>query len=169
MDEATFTRLAMCWRDSAMRSCKACGGDSMLADDVAQDVLVKLWSMHDELERYDSVERLAAVMARHLTIDNHRSRHLVALTDDTARTLLASTANPQEQLETLDDEAWLKRRMQQLPSLQHSVLRLRQVEHRTYAEIAALLGIEESSARTLLSRARKTLLDEFKRKQRNEK
>jgi len=158
----------MQWRNSAMQSCKAHGGDNVLADDVAQDVLIKLWSMRDELDRYDNVDRLAAVMARHLTIDNHRKRHLVTLTDGIASTQSVAAASPQDQLETLDNEAWLQRRLQQLPTLQHSVLRLRQVEHRTYAEIAALLGIEESSARSLLSRARKTLFEEFKRKQRHE-
>jgi DNA-directed RNA polymerase specialized sigma24 family protein len=37
---------------------------------------------------------------------------------------------------------------------------MRQVEHRSYDEIAALLGIEESSAKVLLSRARKWLLEQ---------
>jgi len=168
MDEATFTRQAMQWRNSAMRSCQACGGDSMLADDVAQDVLLKLWNMHEELDRYDNIENLVVVMARRLTIDNFRNRHPEDSTDEIWHGLKAANASPQEQLETLDNEAWLQQRLRQLPSLQHSILQLRQVEHRRYDEIAALLGITEASARTLLSRARKKLLEEFKRKQHHE-
>ena len=39
---------------------------------------------------------------------------------------------------------------------------MRQVERREYCEIARLLGIEEASARVLLARARKKLLQQFK-------
>ena len=38
---------------------------------------------------------------------------------------------------------------------------MRQVEKREYGEIARLLGIEETSARVLLARARKKLLEQF--------
>lgn len=164
MDEATFTQHAMQWRDTALRTCRAYCGDSEVADDVAQDVLMKLWMMRDELDRYQHVDRLVAVMARHLAVDNHRRQRQVTLTDAAERTMTAGTDSPIDRLESLENEAWLKRRLDRLPSLQQSVLHMRQVEHRTYAEIAALLGVEQSSARTLLSRARKTLLEEFKRK-----
>ena len=59
-----------------------------------------------------------------------------------------------------EEERWIKQRMAELPPRQHTVLVMRQVEHRTYEEIASLLGIEASSAKVLLSRARKWLLEQ---------
>ena len=44
---------------------------------------------------------------------------------------------------------------------------LRQVEGRSYEEIAALLGIEPTSARVILSRARKWLLKQYKEREQN--
>lgn len=39
--------------------------DGDLADDVAQDTLLKLWTMRERLDSYNSVEALAMVIARH--------------------------------------------------------------------------------------------------------
>ena len=41
---------------------------------------------------------------------------------------------------------------------------MRQVEHRSNAEIARLLGIGEASVSTLLARARHKMLEEIRRK-----
>ena len=64
--------------------------------------------------------------------------------------------------ETIDE--WLQQRLSQLPSTQHAVLYMRQVEHRSSVEISRLLGVSEASVRTLLSRARRKLLEEIKKR-----
>ena len=47
---------------------------------------------------------------------------------------------------------------------QRAIETMRQVEHRSCQEIAQLLGISDASVRTLLSRARRTLFEEIKKR-----
>jgi len=44
------------------------------AEDIAQDTMLRLWTMRDELKRYRSVEALAVSVARHLCIDSLKRR-----------------------------------------------------------------------------------------------
>ena len=44
--------------------------DDADAEDIAQEVVLKLWVMHDRLDEYRSMEALAVVMARRLSL-NH--------------------------------------------------------------------------------------------------
>ena len=73
------------------------------------------------------------------------------------------TPGPQEQLENTDNEEWLDERLKSLPETWQAILYMRQVERRSSNEIASLLGIKETSVRTLLARARKRLFDELQK------
>ena len=70
--------------------------------------------------------------------------------------------------EVADDERWLEQRMQALPSTEYQVLHLRQVERKTDQQIAAILGIGIASVPTLLSRARRKLMQAMLARQRKE-
>ena len=159
MEQSEFERMAQQWRHWARETGLTFGATADEAEDIAQDTLLKLWAMRHELERYRSVESLAAVVARNLTIDLHRSRRTVRL-DDTSIHLSVSDKMADTDIISREEGRWLRQRLAQLPSRQHTVLVMRQVEHRSYEEIAALLGIGVSSAKVLLSRARKWLLEQ---------
>jgi RNA polymerase sigma-70 factor (ECF subfamily) len=78
--------------------------------------------------------------------------------------IVSLTTSPQEMLEMQEDDKWLSEKLQQLPTTQRTLLYMRQVERRSHEEIATLLGIETTSVSTLLARARRTLLEEIKRR-----
>lgn len=159
MEQSEFEQMAQQWRQRAYETGVAFGVTADEAEDIAQDTLLKLWAMRHELERYRSVESLAVVVARNLTIDLHRSRRTVRL-DDAPIHLSVSDKMADSDVISQEEERWLKERLSQLPPRQHTVLVMRQVEHRSYEEIASLLGITPSSAKVLLSRARKWLLEQ---------
>lgn len=159
MEQSEFEQMAQQWRQRAYETGVAFGVTADEAEDIAQDTLLKLWAMRHELERYRSVESLAVVVARNLTIDLHRSRRTVRL-DDAPIHLSFSDKMADSDVISREEERWLKERLSQLPPRQHTVLVMRQVEHRSYEEIASLLGITPSSAKVLLSRARKWLLEQ---------
>ena len=161
MDRIAFEQQARSWRKKALGVNLSNGAGRDEAEDIAQDVMLRLWQMHDELERYDSVEALAALMAKHLLRNRQRRRKTETL-DETI--VVSLSTSPHEQLEMKEDDEWLSRKLQQLPTTQRSLLYMRQVERRSHEEIARLLGIEITSVSTLLSRARRTLLEEIKRR-----
>lgn len=116
------------------------------AEDVVQDILLRMWQM-----RYTLVmptDRLAKVLVRNRCIDLLRQRHSQeAQTDDM----------PQE--EQGDDERMelMMRAIDALPEMQQTVLRLRHMEGMEMRDIAELIGTSEVAVRKTLSRARQTL------------
>ena len=161
MERSAFEQMARTWREKALNVSRHYGAGKDEAEDIAQDVMLRLWQMHDELEQYRSVEALVSLMARH-QLRNHQRRKPSEALDETM--IVSLTTSPQEMLEMQEDDKWLSEKLQQLPTTQRTLLYMRQVERRSHEEIATLLGIETTSVSTLLARARRTLLEEIKRR-----
>ena len=153
--------MARTWREKALSVCRHYGAGNDEAEDIAQDVMLRLWQMHDELDQYRSVEALVSLMARH-QLRNHQRRKPSEALDEAM--IVSLTTSPHEELEIRENEEWLLSKLQQLPTTQRTLLYMRQVERKSHEEIAILLGIEVTSVSTLLARARRTLLEEIKRR-----
>ena len=154
MDRIAFEQQARTWRQKALSVCIGYGAGKDEAEDIAQDVMLRLWQMHDELEQYRSIEAIVALMARHM-LRNHPLDEAM---------IISLNTSPLDELEMKEDDVWLTKRLQQLPTTQRTLLYMRQVERRSHEEIAQMLGIETTSVSTLLARARRTLLEEIKRR-----
>ena len=161
MDRSSFEHQARSWREKALEVSLHYGAGKDEAEDIAQDVMLRLWQMHDELERYRSVEAIVTLMAKHM-LRNHQRRKPSEALDEAM--IVSLNTSPHEELETKENEEWFSARLQQLPTTQRTLLYMRQVERRTHEEIASLLGIEITSVSTLLARARRSLLEEIKRR-----
>ena len=146
--------MARTWREKALSVSRHYGAGIEEAEDIAQDVMLRLWQMHNELEQYRSVEAIVSLMARHL-LRNHQRRKPSEVLDEAM--IVSLTTSPQEILEMKEDDKWLSAKLQQLPTTQRTLLYI-------HEEIATLLGIETTSVSTLLARARRTLLEEIKRR-----
>ena len=161
MERSAFEQKARTWREKALEVSMHYGAGKDEAEDIAQDVMLRLWQMHEELERFRSVEAIVALMAKHL-IRNHQRRKPSEVLDEAM--IVSMNTSPHEVLETKENEEWLSAKLQQLPTTQRTLLYMRQVERKSHEEIAILLGIEVTSVSTLLARARRTLLEEIKRR-----
>ena len=161
MEKSAFEQKARTWREKALEVSMHYGAGKDEAEDIAQDVMLRLWQMHEELERFRSVEAIVALMAKHL-IRNHQRRKPSEVLDEAM--IVSMNTSPHEVLETKENEEWLSAKLQQLPTTQRTLLYMRQVERKSHEEIAILLGIEVTSVSTLLARARRTLLEEMKRR-----
>ena len=161
MERSAFEQDARSWRQKALEVSRHYGAGAEEAEDIAQDVMLRLWQMHDELDRYDSVEALVALMAKH-QLRNHQRRKPSETLDEAI--VVSLNTSPHEELESKENDEWLSAKLQQLPTTQRTLLYMRQVERRSHEEIARLLGIEITSVSTLLARARRTLLEEIKRR-----
>jgi RNA polymerase sigma-70 factor (ECF subfamily) len=161
MERSAFEQQARTWRKKALGVSLSNGAGKDEAEDIAQDVMLRLWQMRDELDRYNSVEALVALMARHL-LRNHQRRRQPDILDEAV--IISLNTSPHDMLEMKEDDEWLTKKLQQLPTTQRTLLYMRQVERRSHEEIAQLLGIEITSVSTLLARARRTLLEEIRRR-----
>ena len=164
MEEKEFIHIAKELRERAYVASQRMGADDALAEDVAQEVMLRLWQMHESLE-VKRLGNMASIMARNLTIDQRRSVHAVSIEEEHVSSFV-DTSEPMQRLEESENEKWLRQKLKQLPRTQQTILHLRQVERLTHREIAERLGLQETSISTLLARARKSLLEEIKKKQR---
>ena len=132
------------------------------AEDIAQDVMLKLWNLHEQLNDAAHLKASAAITTKRVCIDRWRTAHQHA---EIANTMpLIDEDSLHDQLEYTELEHWIAEQIDSLPSTAGMVLRMRQLEHRELGEIADILGIRQTSVSTLLSRARNELLTKLKRR-----
>ena len=132
------------------------------AEDIAQDVMLRLWSLHEQFTNAAHLKASATITARHLCIDRWRTAHQHKEIDNAIP--IADENTLYDRLEYTELEQWLVEQIDHLPSTSATVLRMRQLEHREVGEIADILGIRPGSVSTLLSRARNELLNKLKRR-----
>ena len=133
------------------------------AEDVIQEVLLKLWFLRDRLDHYRSVDSLAVVITKHLCINRRRGRHLetVGLEEGTG---ILEEDTPEQELVREERMQELMALIATLPDLQQAILRMKHVEGFEVEEIARLTGSNPVAVRTNLSRARKKVREQFLKK-----
>lgn len=165
MEQAEFEHIATRIRQRAISTALAFSANSDEAEDIAQEVILKLWTLHAEINSATHAEKLASCMAHNHAIDNHRRRHTIPL--DMSRSIVDyQTSSPDIELEDKDNMAWLEKRLATLPSTEYQILYLRQVDRKSHEEIARILGVEKASVYTILSRARTKMLNEIRKRTR---
>lgn len=137
------------------------GAGADMAEDVAQDTLLRLWARRDTLDSYRSIEALAMVMARNRTLDLLRATQTGRLTSIDGIDSPDTHPNPHESLEADEAESRMRDILRSLPSAQQALIRMRHTEGMEIDEIAALTGSSPGAIRTALSRARRHIKDLF--------
>ena len=130
-------------------------GSDEEAEDVVQDAMLRLWQLRDEPIR--NVRGFARVVVRNLSLSKVRQRRV---TVDIAR---ADIANDNESESARNEQ--IDRMMElvdALPTMQQTVLRMRHMQEMTMADIASLIGTSEAAVRQSLSRARRSIIEQFK-------
>ena len=130
------------------------------AEDVVQEIFLKLWSMRERLEKYDSVEALAMQMTKHLSLDKIKSRK-PQRNELEMLNAISEMRNPAEEIEERDAIKLIRRLVEQLPYLQKTIIKMKDIEGYELAEIAEITGSQIEAVRTNLSRARKKIKEQF--------
>ena len=130
-------------------------GSDEEAEDVVQDAMLRLWQLRDEPIR--NVRGFARVVVRNLSLSKVRQRRV---TVDIAR---ADIANDDESESAKNEQIdRMMKLVDALPTMQQTVLRMRHMQEMTMADIASLIGTSEAAVRQSLSRARRSIIEQFK-------
>ena len=159
MTTAEFEILAHSLRSRLVKEARRIVGGAPEAEDVAQDTLLKLWTLREGLGQYRSVEALAVLIARRMALNVLRRGHgsePVELAD-----VAASVPSAEDVLIGRQTVEYVDRVLSSLPDSQQTLLRLRHIEGYDNASIAALIGSTEGAVRTALSRARRSVAKVF--------
>jgi len=130
------------------------------AEDVVQEVMLRLWYKRKELNKYDSVKALSVEITKNLCLNRLKvaQRKMENVEDVVIESELPS---PDAQLEQKDDVRYVLKIIDRLPELQQTILRMRHIDGFEIDEIAALTGSRPEAVRMNLSRARKRVKEIF--------
>jgi len=136
--------------------------DQMAAEDVVQEVFLKLWNMNARLSEYKSIDALATAMVRNSCIDQLRKSKFIETEAGNIHILKeADDPSPQEALERSETMLILDRIIGMLPDNYRELVRLKDIEGLSYEEISEKTKLNINSLRVNLSRARKFIRNEF--------
>lgn len=135
------------------------------AEDVVQETMIRVWNRRDEWEQIESMEAFCLTICRNLSLDKLRRM------DNHAETLSASHdpqdnsygANPEEQIVLRDRVMMVRRLIEQLPEKQRSCVQLRDIEGKSYKDIATIMNISEEQVKVNIFRARQTIKEQFQK------
>ena len=125
------------------------------SEDVAQDILLKLWDRRERLATVDNVEAFVMRATRNLALDRKRNAHWRTTDTEALFALSGDGIAPDTRVEQREAVDAVLSCMDALPELQRAILHLREVDELTYDEIATALEIPVAQVKVYLHRARK--------------
>lgn len=163
MHRMEFEKFVVSIRPLLVNRANAVIGDANSADDIVQDCLLKLWTMRDALDEYDSPEALAMTITHRLALNAIRKQHDMCELQDAA--IAEKTISPEEAIIRKERGQEVNEVLAMLPDSQKALITMRHIEGLSNAEIANIIGSSEGAVRTALSRARSRIAEIFTKNQ----
>lgn len=132
------------------------------ADDVSQEVYIKLWEQRNNLENVRNDEAFVVTMTKNLSIDLLRNNHRKATAVIENKDVICEHRE-EERIDARDELSNLMKCMNTLPQTQQEVIQLRHFADMSITEIAETTKQTETNIRQLLSRARRTMKEKLNR------
>ena len=133
------------------------------AEDMVQEVYMKLWNKREELPDVQNMEAYCVALTKNMCIDRLRLAEVDRVDVDDFPLSLAAADDIASQLERQDAVEQVKLIIETLPEKQQQVITLRDIRDCTFEEIEEQTGLTAVNVRALLSRARKTIRERFTR------
>ena len=133
------------------------------AEDVVQDTRIKVWNARDRWLELDSIEAYSLTIARNLSLDRIKKMENQndSLEEQNTERLDENTSTPSERMIQKDKLDIVRNIIDELPEKQRSCLQLRDIEGKSYKEIADILYITEDQVKVNIFRARQTVKQRF--------
>lgn len=125
--------------------------DEAIAEDITQDVFLKLWTKKNEFDKIDDLSRYLFTMARNRCSDHFRREKLACVIINVLPRAYGSDLNFTEQLiHQRETEAILQSAIQELSPQRKRVYVLCRIEGIEQKNVATLLGISQLTVREIL-------------------
>lgn len=161
MREISFRNDILPLKDKLYRLALRITLDTAEAEDVVQDTLIRVWDKRDEWPQFDSLEAYCLTIARNLAID--RSRKMDAQSTELTPEVreMPDAWTPHDRLEQDEQMSLIHTLVNELPEKQRVMVQLRDVEGKTYKEIANILQVTEEQVKVTLFRARQKIKQRY--------
>lgn len=137
------------------------------ASDIFQDAFLRLWGSEAQDMTTEAAAKLTATTARRMAIDQWRrdNRRVSVTLDNELHDTAADNTTGSSNETRLRYEAIRRIIDSKLTPQQREVMTLRDINGWDFADIAAELGVDETTVRMRLSRARKAVREAYEQEQ----
>ena len=156
MKELNFQSDILPLKDKLFRLALRITLDRAEAEDIVQDTLLRVWQRRDEWSSISNPDSYSTTICRNLALDRCQAarRSNMTLDGEQAPTLSDTAPPPDVALQRQERIAIIRQLMDQLPEAQRTIMELRDMEGRSYQEIADIMNITEAQVKVYLHRAR---------------
>lgn len=128
------------------------------AEDMVQETLIRVWKTLQDGAQIDNLEAFAMTVCRNLSLDltSRREQHNVTF-DEELHDRPDVARSPYDDIVRSEQTAHLNALLNTLPEKQRTAMQLRDIEGRTYREIADIMQISESDVKVNIFRARRAV------------
>ena len=156
MNLKDFTEKVVPLREELLIQAQRLSRNDDSAEDLVQEVMLKLWNMHDSLENHQNVKALALTILRNKYTDQWRHRQL-----ESGKESCYEASTNDNAAEMNDEMAIIRTIIKHLPPLQQQIMTMKEIEGYEAEEIIKITGCTADSLRQNLSRARRRIQQEY--------
>lgn len=129
------------------------------AEDITQETLIRLWQRCSSLATATDAENLGLTISYNLSRDalSRAGRNYEPLDSVDENLVSNSSQNVMDNLVAADRRAFVRKIIDSLPVKQKTSVQLRDIEGKSYREIANIMEISEEDVKITLYRARQSL------------
>ena len=136
-------------------------GNAQDAEDLLQDMYLKLWQKRDDLPDEAMKEAYLVTMMRHLFLDQRRHKRIDASEDIEAHASPPDERSLDEQIGSRDEVQQVEGLIRQLSERDAKIIQMHLMEDRSYEEIESDTGLSQGNIRIIVMRAKKKLKQQF--------
>ena len=152
MREISFRNDILPLKDKLYRLALRITLNSAEAEDVVQDTMIR---------QFESIEAYCLTIARNLAIDRSQKMEAQNLQLTSEVREMPDTLTPYDRLAQNEQIQLVHRLVNELPERQRTTMQLRDVEGKSYKEIADILQITEEQLKVTLFRARQKIKQRY--------
>jgi RNA polymerase sigma-70 factor (ECF subfamily) len=127
------------------------------AEDVVQDVMVRVWQKKEEWAKWQSLEAYCMTATRNTCLDRMRKQRIIPMNEEKGWQVSSPEKNPYEKIMGKEMLHKIRKCMADLPENQQLVIHLREIDGFSYNEISDVLGMSMEQVKINLFRARNAL------------
>jgi len=131
------------------------------AEDILQEAYCKLWNKRTTLQGIQNPEAFSVTLIKNMCLDFLRSPRANRYEEQIETVQISVESSPDKDMERTEDVETVKRLIDKLPENQKLVIRLCGIEDCSLKEIEEITNFSGTNVRTLLSRARKTIKEQY--------
>jgi len=134
------------------------------AEDAVQEIFLKIWKIRDKISGLNNIRAFMLTMTRNHCLDILKKKRMDYIEEKANNDAAAPAAGFEKNMEDSENFRIITAIIDALPENYRSVIHLHDIEGYGYEEITEKLDIEISNLRVILSRARKMVREQLKKK-----